>query len=103
MKRILLSLAGGIIIPILLVSLAWLLLDIFDMQGPGWFGELLFTPITWPLTLLGPFFPKSDNPAPYTPMARITLFLLAMLLNILLYSSLTYIVISWRARHRRLP
>lgn len=103
MRRVLLSIAGGLLIPILILMIGWMLLEVLDVQGPEWIGQYLFIPITWPLVLLGPLFPASDSAYVFAPAIRIILFFVAILFNILLYSALSYVILWRRANQKRFP
>ena len=63
----------------------------------------LVYPRAFPLDIPGPFFPESDSPDPYAPLIRNLLYLTAILIDVLVYSLLTYVVLSWRERRKLKP
>jgi hypothetical protein len=105
-RRLLLSLAGGILIPLVLgVSSVFLMDVVYAQWGITWldwvaWGFLLL--VGWPLILVGPFLPASDSLDPNAPAIRSALFIVGLLLDIFAYSLLTYLILRYRSGRGRL-
>lgn len=99
MKRLLQSIAGGFLIPALLLVIAAIIGGTFEFDR---LGAVFVYLAAFPLVPIGHFLPASDSPAANAPLIRIALYLTALLCDIIIYSLVTYIFLWWRARRRRL-
>jgi hypothetical protein len=106
MKRIYISIAGGILVPLLLGISSVFLMDVvyeqWNLTWLDWLAKTLLAMVAWPLVLVGPLMPASDNPNPMAPNIRMALIIVAMVLDIVTYSFLTYLVLTYRARRKSL-
>ncbi len=107
MNRILLSLVGGILIPMVLGLSSVFMMDVLYEQWGiiwlDWLAQIFLYLVAWPLAFIGLFLPASDSANPNAPFIRQTLYLTALLCTVVTYSLLTYGVLWWRERRRRLP
>jgi formate/nitrite transporter FocA (FNT family) len=98
MKRLLLSIAGGVLIPILAFGGAVL---IGESPNLRWLSRAFVWAFGWPLALLKPLMPNSENASHIAALTRLALYLATPVLDVPVYSLLTYILLSWRAKQRR--
>jgi hypothetical protein len=105
MKRLLLSVGGGILIPASILA-SILLLENINVRlldrHQRMFSFYLYL-ILWPMFILGPIFPhyRSDNPDPYARRYELAFAISVILCDMLAYSLLTYAFLYWRARRKR--
>jgi uncharacterized membrane protein len=98
MKRILKAIAITLSLPILLGVIAWLIVDVLGWDVPEWVVTILGYLFAWPLLLLGPLIPASDSPVPHAPLMRSVLYLVAVLLDVFVYTLIIYAVLYWREK-----
>ena len=98
MKRILKSVAAVLFLALIMSVIAWILIDVIGWEIPEWAVMTLGYLFGWPLLLLEPFIPASDSPAPYAPLVRNVLYLVAVILDIALYSLIVYVALCWREK-----
>ena len=103
MKRLLQCLAGGVLIPLSTLAVAMVVGAVVEVRPGDWLATALVYPSAFPLGILGPFFPESDSPDPNAPLIRGLLYLTAILMDVVVYSALTYVVLSWRERRKLKP
>jgi hypothetical protein len=69
-----------------------------------WLGESLLWGIGWPLVLLEPIMPTSEDSSSKAANLRLAILIIAPLLEVLAYSLAAYIVLSifnrWRDKNR---
>ncbi len=97
MKRLLISIGGGLLIPVLLLAFAALVWELLEMVGMRWAVELLFYTFLWPLKIWTTVFPHSFSSCGPTEEAIIA----TIITDFLFYSSLTHLVQMIIARIRR--
>src|ERR1700730_4247105 len=100
MKRILKAIAIVISVWLSMGILAWLIVDVIGWQIPEWVVTILSYLFGWPLLLLNPLIPASVNPNPNAFLVRNLLYVLAVILDLTLYSLLAYAVLRWRGGKR---
>ncbi len=100
MKRLLQCLAGGVLIPLLTIAVALIVGLVVELSPSDGLLTALLYPTAFPLGLLSPFFPESDSPDPNAPFIRSLLYLTAILMDVLVYSLLTYVVLRWREKRK---
>jgi hypothetical protein len=108
MKRLSKSIAGGVLIPLILVAIPLLVESccvsvLRKLDNFGWAGALgraYILLIAFPSLILP--FPKSDSPDPNAGIIRLLLFATAILMDVFVYSLLTYAVLRRRERRTRL-
>jgi hypothetical protein len=92
MKRFWLSVSGGILIPILYYAMVAVFFGIFaNTLSENW-EEVLLLPLFWPARLLNGLFSGSYNGDFFADLPVMFL-LVSVVSNILLYATLTYIVL----------
>jgi hypothetical protein len=99
MRRLLISVGGGISIPILLLAFASLVGEELDRRGMEWAVDLLFFSFMGPLKIWERVFP----PPPCESCGPTTAALIATIVTVfVIYASLTYLVrvIIERSRSR---
>jgi hypothetical protein len=99
-RRLLIAAAGG-------VAILALLLFIVGFLGEEAFGrpleQFLLTVALWPLSVLGPLIPDSENLTQLAKVVRIGLYLLVVILNFVSYAALTHFIYDLLSRRRRFP
>jgi hypothetical protein len=99
-RRLLIAAAGGVAIPALLIFIAGCL-------GDEAFGrplvQFLLTVALWPLSILGPLIPDSENLTQLAKAVRIGLFLLVVIADFVSYAALTHFFFDLLSRRRRFP
>ena len=101
MKRFWLSISGGLLIPILYYGMVAAFFAITaNTLGEHW-EELLLLPLFWPAKLLNGFFSSSYKGDFFADFPG-TFLLVTVVSDMLLYSTLTYIVLRLRVRQRSL-
>src|SRR5438067_12454157 len=101
MKRFLQCLAGGVLIPIVWFGVAALVAGGLKLRPSDGLMSALIYPVAFPLKILSPYYPQSDSPDPNAPQIRSLLDLTAILMDVIVYSLLTYVVLRWHD-HRKL-
>ena len=97
MKRLLISICGGLSIPLVLFVAAATLLPLLQQLDMEWAARFLFDTFMWPLRIWAPIFPnpcESCGPSDAAIIATI-------ITDFLLYSSLTHLIQVIIARARR--
>src|SRR5690349_9324494 len=89
-KRILISLACGVLAPILAFEGGSLLRGFASIRR---LSELLFWVAGWPLALLKPITPNSEDTSSYAANMRLAILLAVPLLDVLVYSFTTYLIL----------
>jgi hypothetical protein len=98
MKRILKAVTVVLFLALLMGVTAWALVDLIGWQIPEWVVMTLGYLFAWPLLVLDPFIPASDSSAPYAPLVRSLMYILAVILDTAVYSFLIYLVLYWREK-----
>jgi hypothetical protein len=98
MRLLLRAVTVTLLVPILLGGLAWLCVDVLGWEVPEWAVTIIGYLFAWPLLLLGPFIPASDSHAPHAPLIRNVLYLVAVVLDVFVYTLLIYVVLYWREK-----
>jgi hypothetical protein len=100
LKRLSLSIAGGITVPLLLVIVAMIIHTIFPEQREmAWLGAVYFWVAGWPLKLFNVIFPQSPNCPDCGPVGIAVM--ATMIWDVVMYSLLIYIVLWWRSKRVR--
>ncbi len=100
-KRLLLSIAGGIAVPLLLVVIAMIIHMIFPQQREmAWLGAIYFWVAGWPLKIFNVIFPSSPNCPDCGPVGVAVM--ATMICDVIIYSSLIYIALWWRSKRGQL-
>ena len=99
MKRLLQSLAGGVVITCLLILSLATVLTLSSEEVWNAFAYLL----RWPSIFLGHYFPPEYSDDPSDPFIRGVLTVVVLMCDVLLYSAFTYMILRWRDKRLRLP
>lgn len=108
MKRLFKSALGGILIPpallaplILLENCCLTLLERLDkIPSLASLGNAYLFLVLFPFFLFAPFEPGSDSPDPNAALIREAILIAAILTDFVVYSFLTYLVLTWRGRRK---
>jgi hypothetical protein len=95
-RRLLLSVAAGILIPSLAAFAGAYLVG--DLEGHRWLVRVFAYVVAWPLILLRPFFPEDNDVSQTSTFMRVMLYFSALFLDFLMYFLLTYALLWWRAK-----
>ena len=99
-RRWLASIAGGLIICFIALGCMFLGSLIAYLSGSRRVLEFLVWPVAWPFAALRYFIPNSEDPSPQAANLRMVILIAVPVLDLLAYSSLTYIFLWWRdSRH----
>jgi hypothetical protein len=98
-RRLLLSAAITLTVPLVLGVVAWLAVDVFGLGFPEWMVTALGY-FGWPLLLIQRFIPASDSPDPNAPLVRMILYIAVVLCDFIVYCLVIFVILSWRARKR---
>ena|SRR5256885_9168104 len=99
MKRILLSLIGGVVIPTLLLFIVFFMMHIFELTPLEPLAYALLIMVIWPLKIFNRIFPAEGMAFGPTDAALIG----TAICTVLFYSILTYGILWLRAKRKRLP
>ena len=101
-KRALVSLATGVLVPILAFEGGSFVRGFADVR---WLSDILFWVAGWPLALLKPITPNSEDTSSQAANVRLAILIAVPLLDVLMYSFWTYLILSvfsrWRPVGRR--
>jgi hypothetical protein len=103
MKRILLSVGGGIVFPIAYLLLVWLTVSIVQFfngsaRGDSWWFYLLAAPLEWGGRFYNVVFPAQFE-RPYA-LLKFPAIVSDFIGAFLLFAIVTYAFLCWRSRHR---
>src|SRR5687768_4110367 len=98
MKRIALSITCGLLFPLLCLAVGFPL----EEGGHERLAKVFLYLAAWPVALVSPLAPASDSPSPRAGLIRVSLYSAAWLLSVVAYSVLTYVLLRWRAKQKRL-
>lgn len=92
-KRLLLALAGGLLMPTLLLGLAVFLMEVLNAGRLEWLADLCFVVVAWPLKIYSQLFPPHAGciGCSFTDAAMI----LTAVTDWIVYSLLTYVVLRY--------
>jgi hypothetical protein len=99
-RRLILSIALGILIPITVAFAGAYLAG--DSPENRWLVQGFAWIVAWPLSLLGQFFPEDNDTSQTGAHLRIALYLAALFLDVLVYSLLIYGILWWRSKRKRI-
>jgi hypothetical protein len=94
-KRLLASLAAGVLIPLLALAGSFVGAALAYKWHIEWFGKAFLWLIAWPLALLKPITPNSENTSREAANLRLAILISVPVLDVLAYSLLTYLVLWW--------
>ncbi len=102
-KRLILSVTGGMVLPLLYILLLFLVMTVFRFFNSFIYGDsiwawLLLLPLNWSGQIYNYLFPYQSG-MPYGQWRR-EVFLTNIVTTFLFYSILTYVGLWWRARPR---
>jgi hypothetical protein len=101
-RRLLASLAGGVLISLLALGGAFLGSLVFYLWHVKSALEFFVWLIAWPLAVLKPVTPNSEDPSREAANLRFAILIAVPVLDVLAYSLLTYIVLWWRDNRKGL-
>lgn len=99
-RRLLLSAAITLAVPLVLGVAAWLAVDVLGLGFPEWTVTALTYLFGWPLLVLGRFIPASDSPDPNAPLIRMILYTAAVLCDFVVYCFVIFVILSRRAKRK---
>ena len=101
-KRLLASLGGGVLIPLLALAGSFLGAALAYLWHIEWFGKAFLWLIGWPFVLLKPITPNSEDVSRQAVNLRTAILIAVPVLDVTTYSVLTYIFLRWRENRNRL-
>ena len=101
-KRLLASLAGGVLIPLLALGGSLLGAALAYQWHIEWFGKTFLWLIAWPFALLKPLTPNSEEASREAANLRLAILIAVPVLDVMAYSLMTYIFLWWRDNRKRL-
>jgi hypothetical protein len=96
-KRTLISVACGVFVPILAFEGGSF---IREFASTRWLADILFWIAGWPLALLKPVTPNSEDTSSQAAALRLAILVAVPLFDVLVYSFLTYFILSVCRRRR---
>ena len=99
MRRVVLSLFGGVLVPVSLFGMGVLIMDILGLRKLEPIARVLIVAAAWPLKIFGYIFPNDELALGPTNEALLA----TVILDILIYSTLVYLILSLRAERKILP
>ncbi len=100
--RFLASLAGGVLISLLALGGAFLGALFAYLWHVKSVLDFFVWLIAWPLTVLKPVTPNSEDPSREAANLRFAILIAVPMLDVLAYSLLTYIVLWWLGKRKQL-
>ena len=91
-KRTLVSLSGGLLVPILAFEAGSFAREFASLR---WLSDSLFWVAGWPLALLKPITPDSEDPSAVASNLRFMILIAAPALDIFAYAALIYVLLWW--------
>ncbi len=101
-KRLLVSLAAGVLIPLLALAGSFVGAALAYKWHIEWFGKGFLWLIAWPLAALKPITPNSEDPSREAANLRLAILIAVPVLDVLAYSLLTYLVLLRLGKRKRL-
>ncbi|HEV3470804.1 MAG TPA: hypothetical protein VG148_15890 [Pyrinomonadaceae bacterium] len=103
-RRIWLSVAGGVLIPLLYFVIAFVVVEsIYGGRLAEPYGRLVAVPVGWAgMAYQRLFFPRAGDPKMIGDYGA-EFILVNIAGDVLLYSLITFLVLGWRVKQRRLP
>jgi hypothetical protein len=101
-KRVLASLAGGVLIPLLALAGSFLGAALAYLWHIEWFGKAFLWLIAWPFTVLKPITPNSEEASREAANLRLAILIAVPVLDVIAYAVLTYIFLWLRGNRKRL-
>jgi hypothetical protein len=99
-KRILLSMLGGVVIPLAAIAGMAISLKISEGRSESLF-SIFFWLVGWPRILTAPITPKSDDTSSTAMNIRLVMLIAVPVLDFLAYTLLTYLLLWWRDTRKR--
>jgi len=100
-RRLLLSLAGGVLLPLLALIGAFLGAALADLWKIEWVGKAFLWMIGWPLQVLHPVTPNSEDTSVTARNIRMAVLIAVPILDMLAYSVLTYLFLCWLGKGKQ--
>jgi TRAP-type uncharacterized transport system fused permease subunit len=96
MKRLLISLAGGVLVPLLLLAAAFLISDVMHLERFEIVSDIFFGAVAWPIRVFSSLFP----PPPQCVGCFLTTkaIFASALCNVIIYMLVVYILLWCRAK-----
>ena len=91
-KHLLIAAAAPLLIPLFLGIGGWLYVDVLGWQVSERTATILGYLFAWPLLLLNPLIPASDNQYPNAGLIRVAMYIVALLSVWVTYSLLFYAI-----------
>lgn len=101
-KRLLASIAAGVLIPLLALAGSFLGAAVANLWHIEWVGKAFLSLIAWPFTVLKPITPNSEEASREAANLRLAILIAVPVLDVIAYSLLAYIVLWWRDNRKRL-
>jgi hypothetical protein len=101
-RHLLASLAGGVLILLLALGGAFLGALFAYLWHVKWVLEFFVWLIAWPLAVLKPITPNSEDPSKEAANLRLAILIAVPVLDVLAYSLLTYVFLWWLGKRKRL-
>jgi len=96
MKRIILSIAGGLSITFFLAAVPYLLVEVLKLEWLELVAELMLVAVIWPVAITGLIFPRPHDVLLFD--IQDTALRVALVVDVIVYSLLLFIVLRWRAK-----
>ena len=100
-KRLLVSIAAGVQIPLLALAGSFLGAALAYLWHIEWFGKAFLWLIAWPFAVLKPVTPNSEEASREAANLRLAILIAVPVLDVIAYSLLAYIVLWWQDNRKR--
>ncbi|MCA1591817.1 MAG: hypothetical protein LC754_04015 [Acidobacteria bacterium] len=101
MKRIILSIVGGVSITFLLAAIPYLLVEVLKIEWLEAVAEVVIMADVWPVIITRLVFPQPHDALLFD--IQDTALRAALIIDVMVYSLITYVVLRWRAQRAPLP
>lgn len=100
-KRFFVSLAAGVLIPLLALAGSLLGAGLAYRWHIEWVGKAFLWLIAWPLALLKPITPNSEEASRQAANLRLAILIAVPVLDVIAYSLLSYLILWWRDNRKQ--
>jgi CDP-diglyceride synthetase len=100
-RRLFVAATTPLLVAVLFGLGAWLYVDVLGQEVSERVAMIFGYLFAWPLLILKPIIPSSESQLPNAGFIRIGIHIIALLCVWITYSSLIYVILSWREGQRR--